>query len=120
MLFRSRVRRAEQAFLRAAARKRARLAVLEVPLLFETGAERLCDAVVVMTASRTVQNDRLLARGVPASRARAMRLRQLSDGEKQRRADYIVDSGMPKPKMLRALAQIIRMTDPPRKAAVRS
>ena len=38
-LLHPRVRRGEQAFLRAAARKRARLAVLEVPLLFETGAE---------------------------------------------------------------------------------
>jgi dephospho-CoA kinase len=114
------VRRGQRAFLREAAKKGARVAVLDIPLLFETGAERQCDVVLVMTAPRAVQNDRLAARGVSATRARAMRARQLADGEKQRRADYVVDSGMPKPKMLRALGQIIRMIDPSRKAAVRS
>ncbi len=120
-LLHPRVRAAERAFLRGAKADGARIAVLEIPLLFETGAERLCDVIVVMTAPRAIQNVRLRARGTTAARIKAMRARQLSDSEKARRADYIVDSSMPKPKMLRALAEIVRMIDPPpRKAAVRS
>lgn len=119
-LLHGRLRRGQRAFLREAALNGARVAVLDIPLLFETGAERQCDVVLVMTASRAVQNDRLAARGVSLARARAMRARQLADGEKQRRADYVVDSGMPRRKMLRALGQIIRMIDPPRKVAARS
>lgn len=117
------VRTAERAFLRAAKRTGARLAVLEVPLLFETGSERLCDVVLVVSAPRKVQEARVLARpGMTRRRLAAMRARQLSDLEKRRQADYVVDTSGPKPKMLRELAKIIRTLDPPRprKPAARS
>lgn len=120
-LLHPRVRRAERAFLREAKARGARVAVLEIPLLFETGAERLCDVVLLMTAPRAVQDARLRARGVSGPRRKAMRARQRNESEKVRQADYIVDSSMPRPKMRRALAEIVRMIDPPgRKTPARS
>ncbi len=112
-LLHPRIRKAERAFLRDAKARRARIAVLEIPLLFETGAERLCDVIILMTAPRAIQDARLRARGLSGARIKALRARQINDGEKARQADYIVDSSMPRPKMKRALAEIVRMIDPP-------
>lgn len=71
-----------------------RLAVLDIPLLFETGGEALVDAVVVVTADPEVQVARVLARpGMTRDRFEAILARQLPDAEKRRRADFLVDTG---------------------------
>ncbi len=71
-----------------------RLAVLDIPLLFETGGDAAMDAVVVVSADAEVQRQRILARpGMTAERFAAILERQTPDAEKRRRADFIVDTG---------------------------
>ena len=70
------------------------LAVLEVQLLFETGLESQVDAVVVVSASPAVQRDRVMARpGMTEAKFKTLLARQISDSEKRRRADYVIDTG---------------------------
>jgi dephospho-CoA kinase len=78
----------------AEARKRGdKVVVLDVPLLFETRAERRCDAVVVVTAPPEVQRVRALERpGMTEGKFKAILAKQMPDAEKRRRADFIVDS----------------------------
>lgn len=72
-----------------------RLAVLDIPLLFETGGDAgLVDAVVTVTADPDIQAARVLARpGMTRERFETLLARQSPDAEKRRRADFIVDTG---------------------------
>jgi len=80
--------------LAAAAARGVKLAVLDIPLLFETGGEAAVDAVVVVTAPAAVQAQRVLARpGMTRDRFEAILARQLPDAEKRRRADFVIDTG---------------------------
>ncbi|TDI56945.1 MAG: dephospho-CoA kinase [Alphaproteobacteria bacterium] len=85
------VRVREKAFLQAATEAGAPMAVLEIPLLFETGAEKRCDAVVVVTAEPEVQRQRVLKRpGMTEARLQALLANQMPDAEKRRRAHFLV------------------------------
>jgi dephospho-CoA kinase len=87
------VRDAERAFLRDEARRGAEIAVLEIPLLFEAGADKLVDVSIVVSASPEVQRDRLLKRpGLTKEKLDKLLGRQLPDAEKRRRADFVVDT----------------------------
>lgn len=80
--------------LAAASARGVRLAVLDIPLLFETGGDAFVDAVVVVTADPEVQAARVLARpGMTRDRFEAILARQTPDAEKRRRADFLVDTG---------------------------
>ncbi len=87
------VRAEEQAFLARARKSGATVAVLDVPLLLETGGEGLCDAVVVVTAPVEVQRKRVLGRpGMTEEKLAAILARQMPDAEKRRRAHFLVDT----------------------------
>jgi dephospho-CoA kinase len=86
------VREAEKRFLAAAAASGAPVAVLDIPLLFETGGESRVDAVVVVSAPGKVQRARVLERGMSQAQFEALLARQMPDAEKRRRADFVVDS----------------------------
>lgn len=76
---------------RAAGRK---LAVLDIPLLFETGGEGRVDRIVVVSAPADIQRERVLARpGMSVEKFEAILAKQVPDAEKRRRADFIVESG---------------------------
>jgi dephospho-CoA kinase len=80
-------------FLDDAQRSGARVAVVDVPLLFETGGEKHVDAVVVVTTTPENQRQRLLARdNMSGEKLDAILARQLPDSEKRKRADFVVDT----------------------------
>src|SRR5260370_41362147 len=70
------------------------LVVLDIPLLFESGGERRCDAVVVVSAPSFLQRARVLARpGMSESRLAAILSKQMPDRDKRRRGDFVVPTG---------------------------
>jgi dephospho-CoA kinase len=82
------------AFLTEAEKKGARLVVLDVPLLFETGGDRRVDAVVLVTAPEAVQKQRVSRRpGMTPERLAVILARQMPDAEKRARAHFIIDTG---------------------------
>ena len=87
------VREAEGRFLADAERRGAAVAVLDIPLLFETGGADRVDAVVTVSAPPEVQRARLLERsGLTPEKLDALIANQLPDAEKRRRADFVVDT----------------------------
>ena len=105
-----RVRAQALRFLKRQARRRCPLVVLDIPLLFETGGEVLCDAVIVVTAPKSIQAARVLSRpGMTEERFKAILAKQMSDREKRRRADFVVPTGRSKGETLRNLSAIVRL-----------
>ena len=87
------VRSAEERFLAEAERKGAAVALLDIPLLFETGGDSRCDAVVVVSAPPEVQRARAFERpGMTEQKFAAILTKQISDAEKRKRADFVVDT----------------------------
>ncbi len=81
-------------FVEEARQAGARLAVLDVPLLYETGGEAEVDAVVLVSAPLAVQKARVLARpGMTEARFAAIVARQMPDAEKRRRAWFVIETG---------------------------
>jgi len=88
------VQEAERQFLRECFDKFAPMAVLEIPLLFETGGDTRVDVTVVVSAPAHVQRERVLQRqSMSAAKLDALLARQMPDSEKRRRADFVVDTG---------------------------
>jgi dephospho-CoA kinase len=102
------VREVQRRFLRRAARDRRALVALDIPLLFETGGERLCDYTVLVSAPRHIQARRVLSRpGMTAEKFASILARQMPDHEKRKRADFIVLTGLDKGRTLSQLAAIV-------------
>ncbi|HXL66962.1 MAG TPA: dephospho-CoA kinase [Xanthobacteraceae bacterium] len=80
-------------FLADARANKAKAVLLDVPLLFETRGERVCDAVVVVSAPADMQRRRAFERpGMTEEKFTALLAKQLPDGEKRQRADFVVDT----------------------------
>jgi dephospho-CoA kinase len=86
------VRESGQRFLKEAEAAGAKVVVLDIPLLFETGGDSRVDAVVVVSAPPEMQRARVLERGVSEAQLEALLARQVPDVEKRARADFVVDS----------------------------
>ena len=87
------VRREEERFIATAEAAGAPVAVINIPLLFETGGETRCDAVVVVSAPAETQRARVMGRpGMTEEKFTRLVAKQMPDAEKRRRADFIVDT----------------------------
>jgi dephospho-CoA kinase len=90
------VSKVRDTFLAEAQARGAPVVVLDVPLLFETGGQHNCDAVVVVSAPPEMQRRRAFERpGMTEEKFAALVAKQMPDAEKRRRADFVVDSSQP-------------------------
>jgi dephospho-CoA kinase len=88
----------------------ADIVVLDIPLLFESGGARRCDAIIVVSAPSFLQRARVLARpGMDEARFAAILAKQMPDAEKRRRADFVVPTGLGRRLTLRRLAEIVKV-----------
>jgi dephospho-CoA kinase len=103
------VREQERIFLRTCRIRRHKVAVLDIPLLYETGGEKRCDAVVTVSAPKFLQDQRVLKRpGMSRERLQEIVKQQMPDVEKKRRADFVVETGLGKRASRAALARILK------------
>jgi dephospho-CoA kinase len=120
-LIHPRVQRAEAAFVRRMRGRREPLVVLDIPLLFETGGDRRCDATMVVAAPSFLQEQRVLKRrGMTRERLTAIRARQLPDEQKRQRADVVIPTGLDRRFALRILNRalaVLKHDSPPRRTA---
>ena len=105
------VRGRQTKFIKVAANHRKSMVVLDVPLLFETGGDRYCDAVAVVSAPKCLQRIRVMKRaGMTEEKFLGILKRQMEDSEKRRRADFIIPTGLGKRTGLQCIKEIIRFT----------
>ena len=110
------VARVRDAFLANAERDGAKVALLDIPLLYETGGETRCDAVVVVSAPADVQRERVLTRpGMTDAKFEAILAKQVPDADKRGRADFVVDTSQgfdaARQQVREILAQVSKMTN---------
>ena len=100
----------EKQFLARARARRKPIAVLDVPLLFESRGAARCDYVVVVSAPAMLQRQRVIRRpGMTDARFAMILKQQMPDAEKRRRADFVVPTGLDRKLSLRRLRAIIRL-----------
>jgi dephospho-CoA kinase len=98
----------ERRFVARARGQRRRMVAIDIPLMYEVGADRRMDAVVVLTAPAFVQRARVMARpGMTAARFAGVLARQMPDREKRRRADFIVPTGLDRREAFRRVKAIV-------------
>lgn len=102
------VRRIQERFIRDMRLRHAPVAVLDIPLLFETGGEKRCDAVIVVSAPAYLQRQRVLRRpGMSGAKLDLLLGRQMPDAEKRRRADFVINTNRGYRETLLELQRII-------------
>lgn len=96
------------AFLARQAHCGRRLVVLDIPLLYESGGEQLCDAVLLVSAPAFLQAQRVLARAnMTPTRFASILAKQMPDREKRRRAEFLILTGLDKGRTFRALRRAV-------------
>ena len=104
------VQRDRQRFFARCRRLRNPVVVIDVPLLFETGGDRVCDIILVVSAPASIQWARVSNRpGMTRERFDQIVSRQMSDAKKRRLADFVVPTGLGFRVTLRSLARIVRL-----------
>ena len=104
------VGRERDRFLRRQALRRARMVVLDIPLLFEIGGNARCDTVILVSAPAMIQRARVLRRpGMTLERLQKVRAQQMSNVEKRRRAEFAVETGLGRRLTLRSLERIVKL-----------
>lgn len=102
------VREERETWLERQKRDGAAMVVLEVPLLFETGGDKSVDVTVLVTAPPEIQRARVLERpGMTPEKFESLLANQMSDEEKRKRADYIVDTNQPIEKTAQEIDKLI-------------
>lgn len=103
------VREEKQAFLATNRLKRQRQVLLDIPLLFETGAEQQCHAVIVTSCPGFLQKQRVMRRlGMTEEKFSAIRAQQMPEAEKIARADYVIPTGLGYNHSMRYVQSIIK------------
>lgn len=114
------VRLAQRRFVAQARRRRVRMVLLDVPLLFETGGDARVDVAVTVSAPRPVQMARVRRRGLADREIAAIIALQMPDAERRRRADVVIPTGLSRGFTMRAVKRVIahsfsvRISDPAR------
>jgi dephospho-CoA kinase len=102
------VRQAEARFVKQARSRRESLVVLDIPLLYETGAPERCDYVLVVSAPAWVQRERVMRRpGMTENRFASILRAQMPDREKRRRADFVVPTGLGRALTFRRVRRVV-------------
>jgi dephospho-CoA kinase len=105
------VKQMQTQFLANAARRRQKLVVLDVPLLFETGGQACCDGTVVVSAPAPIQRQRVMARsGMTEKRLESILSYQLADQKKRHKADFVVLTGLSRHHSYCQIANIVNVT----------
>ncbi|MAF49437.1 MAG: dephospho-CoA kinase [Rhodospirillales bacterium] len=104
------VRREQKRFLKLATGRRDAVAVLDIPLLFESRSDEHCDLIAVVSATPFLQRSRILARpGMTVDKMRAIIAHQMPDHEKRRRADFVINTGLDRYHSLREVRNIVKV-----------
>jgi len=103
------IRTQERIFLETCRRRGYPVCVLDIPLLYETHGEKRCDAVIVVTAPKFLQDQRVLKRpGMSRERLDKIVGQQMPDAEKRKRADFVVPTGLGKRASRVALMRVLK------------
>lgn len=103
------VRERERAFLECQQSLGQDIVLLDIPLLFETGAENRVDVIVVVSCEADLQRQRVLARpGMTAEKFDLILSRQMPDSEKRKRADFVIDTGQGIEEARRQVTQVLK------------
>lgn len=101
--------KSQSEFIQAMKRAGKKIVVLDIPLLFETGAEKRVDYTLTVTAPANIQRRRVLERaGMSIEKFEKILARQMPDSQKQALSDFVVQTGLGYAHTFRQLKNIIR------------